>query len=50
MIGDGIDSSVDWDINFDIGVDPQCTVLEAHAIASQVEEEIKRRLENILPK
>jgi len=36
-----------WDIAFDIDVDPRCTVLEAHNIASQVEEEIKRRLENV---
>ncbi|MDR0273353.1 MAG: cation diffusion facilitator family transporter [Clostridiales bacterium] len=36
-----------WDIVLDIGVDPQYTVLEAHALASQVEEEIKRRLENV---
>ena len=36
-----------WDIDFDIDVDPKCTVVEAHAIASKVEEEIKRRLENV---
>ena len=36
-----------WDIDFDIDVDPKCTVLAAHAIASQVEEEIKRNLENV---
>ena len=36
-----------WDIDFDISVDPKCTVSEAHRIASQVEEEIKRSLENI---
>jgi len=36
-----------WDINFDINVCPECTVLESHKISSQVEEEIKKRLENI---
>ena len=36
-----------WDIDLDIDVDPQCTVLEAHAIASQVEREIKQNLENV---
>jgi len=36
-----------WDIDFDISVDPKCTVSEAHRIASQVEKEIKRSLENI---
>ena len=36
-----------WDIDFDIDVDPKCTVLEAHGIASQVEDEIKRNLENV---
>ena len=36
-----------WDIDLDIGVDPKCTVEEAHRIASQVEKEIKLRLENI---
>ena len=36
-----------WDIDFDIDVDPNCTVLEAHEIASQVEKEIKKRLENV---
>lgn len=36
-----------WDIDFDIDVDPECTVLEAHSIASQVENEIKARLENV---
>jgi len=36
-----------WEINFDIDVDPQCTIVEAHHIASQVEAEIKKRLENI---
>jgi len=36
-----------WDIDFDIDVDPACTVLEAHAIASKVESEIKQSLENV---
>ena len=36
-----------WDIDFDIDVDPQCTVLEAHGIASQVEIKIKQSLENV---
>jgi cation diffusion facilitator family transporter len=36
-----------WDIDFDIDVDPGCTVTQAHDLASQVEEEIKRRLENV---
>ena len=36
-----------WDIDFDIDVDPKCTVLEAHTIASKVEKEIKRNLENV---
>ena len=36
-----------WDIDFDIDVDPKCSVLEAHGIASQVENEIKRNLENV---
>ena len=36
-----------WDIDFDIDVDPERTVLEAHGIASQVEDEIKRNLENV---
>jgi divalent metal cation (Fe/Co/Zn/Cd) transporter len=36
-----------WDIDFDIDVDPKCTVSEAHDIASQVETEIKLRLENV---
>jgi cation diffusion facilitator family transporter len=36
-----------WDIDFDIDVDPKCTVSEAHDIASQVENEIKNRLENV---
>jgi len=37
-----------WDISFDINVDPQCSVSDAHIIASNVEKEIKRRLENVL--
>jgi cation diffusion facilitator family transporter len=36
-----------WEINFDIDVDPHCTVKEAHDIASQVEQEIKRRLPHV---
>ena len=36
-----------WDIDLDVDVNPKCTVLEAHKIASQVEKEIKRRLENV---
>jgi cation diffusion facilitator family transporter len=36
-----------WDINFDIDVDPKCAVSEAHSIASQVECEIKQRLEDV---
>ena len=36
-----------WDIDLDIGVDPKCTVKEAHEIATQVEKEIKLRLDNI---
>jgi cation diffusion facilitator family transporter len=36
-----------WDIDFDIDVDPDCTVHEAHAIASNVENEIKKRLDNV---
>jgi cation diffusion facilitator family transporter len=36
-----------WDIDFDIDVDPECTVTQAHDLASRVEEEIKRRLDNV---
>ena len=36
-----------WDINFDIDVDPKCTVFEAHIIASKVENKIKQNLENV---
>jgi len=36
-----------WDIDFDIDVDPNCTVFEAHTIASKVENEIKQSLENV---
>ncbi len=36
-----------WDIDFDIDVDPGCTILQAHEIASRVEAEIKNRLENV---
>lgn len=36
-----------WDISFDINVSPKCSVSEAHRIASRVESEIKKRLENV---
>jgi len=36
-----------WDIDLDIDVNPECTTLEAHNIAAQVEKEIKLRLENV---
>jgi cation diffusion facilitator family transporter len=36
-----------WDIDIDIEVDPNLTVLEAHEIATNVELEIKRRLESV---
>lgn len=36
-----------WDIDLDINVDPECTVLEAHKISVQIEKEIKLRLENV---
>jgi len=36
-----------WDMDFDIDVDPKCTVSEAHVIATKVEKEIKKRLENV---
>lgn len=36
-----------WDIDLDIEVDPGLTVSEAHGIATKVEGEIKRRLENV---
>ena len=36
-----------WDISFDINVNPRFSVAEAHAIAHQVELEIKERLENV---
>jgi len=36
-----------WDIDLDINVDPNCSVSKAHIIASQVEKEIKQRLENV---
>ena len=36
-----------WDISFDVDIDPNCTILEGHDIASRVENEIKRRLENV---
>jgi divalent metal cation (Fe/Co/Zn/Cd) transporter len=37
-----------WDIDFDIDVDPECTVTHAHHIASLVEREVKLRLDNVL--
>jgi len=36
-----------WDVSFDINVDPKYSISEAHAIASQVEKELKARLENV---
>ena len=36
-----------WDIAFDIDISPERTILEAHNIASRVENEIKLRLENV---
>ena len=36
-----------WDIDLDIDVNPKIPVFEAHKIASQVEKEIKKRLENV---
>lgn len=36
-----------WDIDLDIDVNARCTIYEAHSIASQVEKEIKLRLENV---
>jgi cation diffusion facilitator family transporter len=36
-----------WDIDLDIDVKPEYTVVEAHRIASQVEKEIKLRLDNV---
>ena len=36
-----------WDISFDINVNPKLSVSDAHEIASKVENEIKKRLENI---
>lgn len=36
-----------WDISFDINVSPKCSVSDAHRIASRVESEIKKRLENV---
>jgi len=36
-----------WDIDFDIDVDPKCSVLEAHKIATSVEDIIKKNLENV---
>jgi cation diffusion facilitator family transporter len=36
-----------WDIDLDIDVNPKITVEEAHRIASKVEKEIKKRLDNV---
>ena len=36
-----------WDIDLDIDVDPHSSVWEAHNIATQVEKEIKQRLDNV---
>lgn len=36
-----------WDIDFDIDVDPECTVKDAHDIAVEVEAQIKQRLEDV---
>ncbi|MCL2253394.1 MAG: cation diffusion facilitator family transporter [Lachnospiraceae bacterium] len=36
-----------WDIDLDINVNPKISVLEAHIIASKVEDEIKLRLESV---
>jgi Predicted Co/Zn/Cd cation transporters len=36
-----------WDIDFDIDIDPKCTVLDAHNIALEVERRIKENLENV---
>ena len=36
-----------WDISFDINVSPERSVLESHMIASQVESEIRKRIENV---
>jgi len=36
-----------WSINFDINVNAKYSVLKAHRIASRVEKEIKRNLENL---
>lgn len=36
-----------WVINFDIDVDPECSVQHAHDIAIQVESQIKQELENV---
>ena len=36
-----------WDIDLDINVNPQIPVIEAHKIASKVEQEIKNRLDDV---
>jgi cation diffusion facilitator family transporter len=36
-----------WDIDIDVEVDPKLTVREAHGIATEVEQAIKARIENV---
>jgi cation diffusion facilitator family transporter len=36
-----------WDISFDVDVSPDITISQGHSIASHVENEIKKRLENV---
>ena len=36
-----------WDIDLDINVNPKISVIEAHKIASKVEQEIKNRLDDV---
>ena len=36
-----------WDIDLDIEVEPHLTVREAHTIASRIEKQIKKRLDNV---
>jgi len=36
-----------WDIDLDINVNPEISVIEAHEIASKVEQEIKNRLDDV---
>ena len=37
-----------WDIDFDILVDPKCSIAEAHGIAVEVENAIKQKMDNVL--